>query len=303
MRVLADSARILWDRIRSFIYELGKIDADAVGGVEDVLRDLHNAADMMARVRDPPLISRDYLWTIVELARKVRSIDYLLSELKRGRMEFAGRLREEVAGLYRSASLVYKAYRGRVKLLAFTILTPLIIAGLDLLIIGFNGWFGVAVLLLGGLAAISLPLSYILYSVFLIALSSISIVYAGYYNDFTITLAVLLYSILGTITGITTYYAGSARWKLYMIIEEILKSPAPRITPVPVAVEEKVSEDIGRLLEKLREEYRRLYGSEGDNILEYRIALIQRAGYTREQAIRRLADELKISDKNNLEEK
>ncbi len=299
---MVDAAKILWDRIRSFIYELGKMDADTVVGVEDVLRDLHNAADMMARVHDPPLISRDYLWTIVDLARKVRSIDYLLSELKRGRMEFAGRLREEVAGLYRSASLVYKAYRGRVKLLAFTILTPLIIAGLDLLIIGFNGWFGVVVLLLGGLAAISLPLSYILYSVLLMALSSISIVYAGYYNDFTITLAVLLYSILGTITGVTTYYAGSARWRLYMIIEEILRSPAPKVVPVPV-VEEKVSEDVGRLLERLREEYRRLYGSEGDSILEYRIALIQRAGYTREQAIKRLADELKISDKNNLEEK
>ncbi len=300
---MVDSAKILWDKIRKFIYEVGRIDTDVVGGAEDILRDLHNAANIIAHVRDPPIISRDYLWTIVELARKTRSIDYLLSQLREGRKEFAGMFREEVAGLSKTASLVYKAYQGRIKLLAFTILTPLIIAGLDLLVLGFNGWFGVFVLLLGGLAAISLPLSYILYSVFLVVLSSTSIVYAGlYFNDFTITLAVLLYSVLGTITGITTYYAGSARAKLYEIIEEILKSPAPQIAPIPVK-EEKVSGDVEKLWSKLREEYRRLYGSEGDEILDYRLALLLRAGYSRERAIRMLADELKISDKNNLEEK
>ncbi len=300
---MVDSAKILWDEIRKIIYEIGKIDTNIIGGVEDILRDLQNVANIIAHVHDPPIISRDYLWTLVELARKTKSIDYLLSQLKEGKKEFAGMLREEIAGLSKAANLVYKAYQGRIKLLAFTILTPLIIAGLDLLILGFNGWFGVLILLLGGFAAISLPLSYILYSVFLVILSSISIIYAGFYfNDFTITLAVLLYSILGTITGVTTYYAGSARAKLYEIIEEILKSPVSQIAPLPVK-EEKVSGDVEELWRKLREEYRRLYGGGGDDILEYRLALLLRAGYSRERAIRMLTDELKISDKNNLEEK
>lgn len=300
---MVDSAKILWDEIRKIIYEIGKMDTDALGGIEDVLRDLHDAANIIAHVHDPPIISRDYLWTIVELARKTRSVDYLLSQLKEGRRELASMLREEVVGLSKAANLVYKAYRGRIKLLAFTILTPLIIAGLDLLVLGFNDWFGVLVLLLGGLAAISLPLSYALYSVFLIALSSVSIVYAGlHFNDFTTTLAVLLYSVLGTITGVTTYYAGGVRAKLYEIVREILRSPAPQVAPLPVK-EEKVSIDVKRLWDRLREEYRRLYGSEGDDILEYRLAMLLRSGYNRERAIKTLADELKVSDKNNLEEK
>ncbi len=300
---MADSAKIIWDRIRNFIYEIGRIDANNIGGVEDILRDLHNAANVIANVRDPPIISRDYLWTIVELARKTRSIDYILSQLREGRSEFAGLLREEVSGLSRTAKLVYKAYQGRVKLLAFTILTPLIIAGLDLLVLGFNGWFGVIVLLMGGLAAISLPLSYVLYAVFLITLSSISIVYAGFYfNDITVTLAVLLYSILGTITGITTYYAGNAKAKLREIVEEILRSPTPQTIQLPIK-EEKIPADIEQLWNRLRDEYNRLYGEDGEEILSYRLALLLRAGYSRERAIKMLADELKISDKNNLEEK
>jgi len=279
------------------------MDTENIGGVEDILRELHNAANIIARVRDPPLISRDYLWTIVELAKKVKDIDQLLSELLSGRKEFMGILREEVSDLSKVASLVYKAYRDRIKLLTFTILAPLVIAGLDLLVLGFNGWFGVLVLLLGGLVAISLPLSYVLYALFLVILSLSSMMYAClYYRDLTTILAVLLYSMLGTITGLTTYYAGRVKVRLQEIIEEILRSSAPPTTSVPVK-EEAVLEEINVIWNKLREKYRQLYGSDGEEILEYRLALLLRAGYSRERAIRMLADELKISDKNNLEEK
>ncbi len=302
--MVEDTARTLWDTIRSLIHRLSKAKLGDEQVVESVISNLRNTASLISRVHDPPLITKDYMYSIVELAKSVSMVKWYVDNVVEGRSDLLERLRDETTMMFNIARRVYVSYRNRLKALAFNVITPVLIAGLDLVIIGFsNIVYPLIILLLASLTIILLPLNTRMHGIFLVLLSFTSMfLVLRLIRDPSIWVVVFLYSVIGVISGFTAYYASAVKENLSRIVQDILGSKptifleeqAPTKPESPARAE--VTSNLYRLLLK---KYEELYGSKGHDILEYRIAMMQRSGYSRSRALEELARELGLKTDRN----
>ncbi len=300
-----DTARTLWDTIRGIIHRLSKVKLGDEQVVESVISNLRNTASLISRVHDPPLITKDYMYSIVELAKSVSMVKWYVDNVVEGRSDLLERLRDETTRMFNIARRVYVSYRNRLKALTFNVLAPVLIAGLDLVIIGFNNIvYPLIILLLASLTIILLPLNTRMHGIFLALLSFTSMfLVLRLIRDPAIWIAVFLYSIIGVISGFTAYYASAVKENLSRLVQDILGSK-----PTTISLEEQVPgkqaesprvEVISNLYGLLLEKYEELYGSKGRDILEYRIAMMERSGYSRSRALEELARELGLKTDRN----
>lgn len=299
---MPDSAKTLWNKLRKMIHDLSKTDTSIGEELDAVISNLRNAASILAYICDPPLITKDYMYNIVELAKSISITQWYVDNVVEGRIEFIPRLKEESDNIARLTHKLYYSYKNRFKLLIFYVLTPLIIAGLDVGVMDIANTLYVALVLgLAGLSVILLPISTRGHSLTLMALSFTSMfIISQVVEDALIRILTLLYSIIGVVSGFTAYYASGIRDKLRTIVGEILSS---RSVEVAKAAEESgelkevVSE--AEIYEKLLHEYRKLYGTAAKEILDYRVGLLLRSGFSRRRALEELAKELNVKIDRN----
>ncbi len=299
----SDTARTLWDTIRDMIHRLSRAKLGDEQVVELVIRNLKNTASLISRVHDPPLITKDYMYSIVELAKSVSIVKWYIDNVVEGRSELLERLRDETNRMFSIARRVYSSYRNRLRALAFNVLTPILIASLDLVIIGFsNIVYPLIILLLASLTIILLPLNTRMHGIFLVLLSFTSMfMVLRLIREPTTWIVVFLYSIIGVISGFTAYYASAVKENLSRLVQDILGSrpTIPLEEYAPSRQAEKPAEKISNLYKLLLEKYEELYGFRGREILEYRIAMMERAGYSRSRALEELARELGLKTDRN----
>lgn len=293
--MVSDSAKTLWDKLRGMIHDLSKISVPIEEGLDSIINNLRNAASIMARIRDPPLITRDYMYNIVELAKSTSIARWYVDNVLEGRTEFLGRLKEESANILKLAQRVYRSYKNRFRLLLFNVLTPIMIASLDIVLMGVTNTLYTALLLgLAGLSIILLPISPRAHGLALIALSFTSVfIIPQIVKDMFLWTIAFLYSIIGAVSGFTAYYASSVRDKFRIIVEDVLRRVGSVELPREVKEEvEKTTIDDEKLLSMLIKTYRELYGEAGKEILQYRLGILMRLGYSRRKALEELVREL-----------
>ena len=301
--MVPDSAKTLWDKLRKMIYDLSKAEAPIGEGLDVIISNLRNAASILAHIRDPPLITKDYMYNIVELAKSTSTARWYVDNVIEGRIEFIARLKEESDNIAKLAHKLYYSYKSRFKLLVFNVLTPLIIAGLDIGVMGVTNTLHVALLLsLAGLSVVLLPISTRGYGLTLMALSFTSMfIIPQVVKDTLMWTLAFLYSVIGAISGFTAYYASNVRDKLRTIVEEILSRSEPveaaKVAEETVEGKEVVSED--EIYKRLLSEYHKLYGTTAKEILDYRIGLLLRSGFSRRRALEELARELNVKIDRN----
>lgn len=300
---MSDSAKTLWDKLRKMIHDLSKADTPIDEGLDVIISNLRNAAFILAHMRDPPLITKDYMYNIVELARSTSIARWYVDNVIEGRNEFIARLKEESDNIAKLAHKLYYSYKNRFKLLVFHVLTPLIIVGLDIGVMGVTNTLHVALLMgLAGLSVILLPINTRGHGLALMALSFVSMFIIPQVVEDTLmwTLA-FLYSVIGAMSGFTAYYASNVRDKLRTLVEEILSRSGPvetiKIAEEATEVKEVISEN--EIYERLLNEYHKLYGTTAKEILDYRIGLLLRSGFSRRRALEELARELNVKIDRN----
>lgn len=293
--MVSDSAKTLWDKLRGMIHDLSRISVPIEEGLDSIINNLRNAASIMASIRDPPLITRDYMYSIVELAKSTSIARWYVDNVLEGRTEFLGRLKEESANILKLAQRVYRSYKNRFRLLLFNVLTPIMIVSLDIVLVGVTNTLYTALLLgLAGLSIILLPISPRAHGLALIALSFTSIfIIPQIVKDMFLWAIAFLYSIIGAVSGFTAYYASSVRDKLRIIVGDVLRQAGLVELPREVKEEvEKTTIDDEKLLSRLIKIYRELYGEAGEEILQYRLGILMRSGYSRRKALEELVREL-----------
>lgn len=298
----SDSTKTLWDKLRKMIYDLSKTNTPIDEELDVIISNLRNAASILAHIRDPPLITKDYMYNIVELAKSTSITQWYVDNIVEGRIEFITQLKQESDNIAKLTHKLYHSYKNRFKLLVFYVLMPLIIAGLDIGIMDITNTLHVALLLsLAGLSIILLPISTRGHSLTLIALSFISMfIVSQVIEDTLIRVLACLYSIIGVVSGFTAYYASSIRDKLRTIVEDILSSRSVEVVKAaekPAELKETANEV--KIYEKLLNEYNKLYGAIAKEILDYRIGLLLRSGLSRRRALEELAKELNVKIDRN----